>query len=161
MATDTAQRPTAKDAGCWVDGARGIYMGERVIFLARQWGWEPDMSEWSEKDFTPDADDPEIYDAAIDAAEEYLNTIAPEGYYFGFDGDGAGFGLWARDEFGICIGEEILTDAPVLWRAAGEQEPRIFDCAFAAEKFGKGLQAEGRISPGWYVRHAVTGERID
>jgi hypothetical protein len=85
---------TAQDSGCWVDGARGIYAGERVIFLARQHGWDPG-SEWQESDFAVDS---EHYDEAIDAAIDYLQPLAPEGYWFGFDEYGNGFGLWPSDE---------------------------------------------------------------
>ena len=96
---------TALDAGCWFDSHRGQYIGEAVQDEADDRGW----SGW----FTPCEHDPGMYmscsehsgdfhgvcyDEATQEAEDYLNDMAPEGFYFGSNPDSGDWGLWAIDE---------------------------------------------------------------
>ena len=76
-------------AGPWVDSARGIYMGEAVQDHAIARGWEgPKVGEVSTEE----------YFEAWNEAEAYLDTLAPEGYWFGNHPDNGDFGLWKDEE---------------------------------------------------------------
>lgn len=86
---------TAKDAGNWVDGSRGIYQGEMIIEIAEKHGFLVD-----EKDVANKKADGEHYHDLIEEATQYLNDQAPEGYYFGNSDSNSDFGLWKSDEMG-------------------------------------------------------------
>tara|TARA_R100001530_G_scaffold106025_1_gene74051 strand:- start:1897 stop:2160 length:264 start_codon:yes stop_codon:yes gene_type:complete len=76
---------TSADAGCWLDSARGRYIGEEVQHIAHSYGWKAKILSC----------DHEFYDDAWDEAEEYLNDkIAPEDFYFSSI-DGGDWGLWS------------------------------------------------------------------
>lgn len=79
-------------AGCWFDCARGIYIGEAVIKEAFAWGWKDE--EGREIDYTVDG---EFYHEATDAATDFLNTLAPEGFWIGSNENGD-FGMWEIEE---------------------------------------------------------------
>ena len=93
---------TPAGAGCWLDGAMGWHNTYRVVDLALELGWQPqDVSlvrhasevyesqgvlhreplthpgdvEWASE---------VIHDMADDATD-YLQTLAPEGYWFEWD----------------------------------------------------------------------------
>lgn len=76
---------TRDDAGCWIDSGNGIYTGEGVIALARKYGYDPGIDS-----VTPDDED---YFLVWQEAEDYLQSFAPEGYYFGINHSGD-WGLW-------------------------------------------------------------------
>lgn len=77
------------EPGCWVDGHWGRYGTGRVIELAVSLGW-PDEEARALLDNSPSSPpdfDDESYEISQDA-EDYLNSIAPEGFSFGwFDGE--------------------------------------------------------------------------
>lgn len=84
---------TKNDAGCWFDSARGIYIGEAVIDLAIEHGFDPKEEEpkggWSHYEY---------YDELQDEAEDFLNEkFAPEDCYFGPNENGD-WGLWEVEE---------------------------------------------------------------
>jgi len=83
----------AKHAGCWFDGARGIYIGEAVIKEALAAGWSAEG--YTEEEFKVHGEgvDPEAYQWATDAAEEFLASLAPDGFWIGSNENGD-FGMW-------------------------------------------------------------------
>jgi len=89
MAQLTIPILTPDMAGCWFDCARGRYIGVAVIEEAQAFGW--DGGGYSTEDFDADA---EFYCEAWDAAEQYLNGLAPEGYWIGTTEWGGDFGMW-------------------------------------------------------------------
>lgn len=104
------QRMTVREAeasfGCWLDSARGVYIGEEVQKFAQDCGWEDELIPCDHQrcdGLSPDNQHEEIEhgdfypEAAVDA-EDWLNgVIAPEGYFFGHDESGD-WGLWPTDE---------------------------------------------------------------
>tara|TARA_R100000656_G_scaffold29698_3_gene26030 strand:- start:781 stop:1191 length:411 start_codon:yes stop_codon:yes gene_type:complete len=81
--------PTENDAGCWLDGARGQYIGEEVQNIAANCGWKGETL----------SADQEWYCEAWDEAEQYLNgNVAPKGFFFGTTSWGGDWGLWSVDE---------------------------------------------------------------
>jgi hypothetical protein len=67
-------------AVCVFDGdVRGVQISSAVIELAREHGWS--------RGYAIHEDD---IDFAVDEAEDYLNSLTPAGYQFGFD-DGSFF----------------------------------------------------------------------
>lgn len=92
------------DAGCWLDSARGWTTYPAIIDIACGTYWfelpEDVKTAWASfatdqhddwLEFWRDRDD--MHDVC-DMAESYLNTLAPEGYYFGTSEQGD-WGLWA------------------------------------------------------------------
>lgn len=93
MATESsvnlhAQQLSEDEAGPWVDASRGIYMGVEIQRIAQERGWEGAQ--------VLDPKDETYFDAAHDA-EEYLQSVAPDGYYFGTSEQGD-WGLWKFEE---------------------------------------------------------------
>lgn len=82
-----------KHAGCWFDCARGIYIGGHVMRLALASGWKP-------KDLPEDylSTEGEHYHELTDEATDYLQSLAPEGYWVGFSEHGGDFGMWECEE---------------------------------------------------------------
>lgn len=100
-------RATPADAGCWCDGAAGIYAAVRMVTIAMNSGWvspthdmDVALLEWwrdgaqapapSSLLASEDVDSlPEYWTEVQNEAEEWLNeAIAPDGYSFGWwDGD--------------------------------------------------------------------------
>jgi hypothetical protein len=86
---------TPADAGCWLDGSVGWHNTYRVCWRAFAYGWladNPDDKAELEKtisayqgDFDPDSDVPEVMHDASNEATEYLQSLAPEDYYFEWD----------------------------------------------------------------------------
>ena len=75
------------DEGCWLDNCRGRYLGEELQRIAQNAGWEGEYSSADEEE----------YDFAVQEAEDFMNTLAPEGYYFGYNFSGD-WGLWRIEE---------------------------------------------------------------
>lgn len=76
-------------AGCYVDGARGIYAINRIVSFAMEHGWQS----------PPDAKDLEEFPNEIeDEADAYMNETFPvEGARWGRSEQGD-WGLWATEE---------------------------------------------------------------
>lgn len=83
----------AEHAGCWFDCARGIYIGQEVIWEAQSYGWKPEGLD-EETEVSPDM---EFYHELTDEAEQYLNSICPTGYWIGSNENGD-FGMWECEE---------------------------------------------------------------
>ena len=82
--TLSSEKYTAADAGCWFDCVRGRYLGVAVQETAVLNGWEGPLindvyHEW--------------YNEAGDCAEEHMQALAPDGYWFGSTENGD-WGLW-------------------------------------------------------------------
>jgi len=94
---------TPDDAGCYVDGARGIYAGEMIQEIARDEGRKDEIlccnGVLSDSECQcPSHRDPEAYYWATEEAEEYLNEhCAPKDHYFGNSEQGD-WGLWPVEE---------------------------------------------------------------
>lgn len=95
--SETIERMTPAEAGCWVPGLVGRYGSQEVISIAVNCGWDDEDAQR-----ILDSDDNEaIWDAVIDVADDaeiWLNEhVAPEGYYFGwYDGE---FWLWSEGDW--------------------------------------------------------------
>lgn len=77
---------TADDAGCYVDGARGIYSSDAVVVFAEDHGMPK-----------ADATIPSI--DLEDDADEYMNDHYPvDGYFWGRNENGD-WGLWNTEEW--------------------------------------------------------------
>lgn len=89
---------TQADAGCYIDGARGIYMVDRIVEIAEDHGFKV---EGCDDDHSHTAGDGsytswaacEFADEIADEATDHMNEAAAvDGFYWGFnDGD---WGLW-------------------------------------------------------------------
>jgi len=91
---------TPDDAGCYVDGARGIYAIDEQVAIARAHGATitHDCEELhAETCFESEFAGCEWAGDYADKADDYMNTHFPvEGHYWGWNnGD---WGLWAIDE---------------------------------------------------------------
>ena len=87
---------TKKDAGIWIGAHRGMDQGIDIVRTAKERGWETaildarlDYNLFSEND-------EEYWDAWIDA-QEFLDTLAPEGYEFGHNKD-FDWGMYPKDK---------------------------------------------------------------
>jgi hypothetical protein len=87
----TEQKYGAKEAGCWLDCSRGIYIGEEVISIAMDHGFKPENGSDTE------ADD-EFYLDVWQEAEDFMQQFAEDGFYFGCSDWGGDWGLWACEE---------------------------------------------------------------
>jgi hypothetical protein len=75
------------EPGVYFDSNRGIHMGKMIQEMAVEHGWEGE----------PVNLDDEFYWEATQEAEDFLNELAPEGYYFGPSEQGD-WGLWEIEE---------------------------------------------------------------
>lgn len=77
--------------GCWFDNNRGIYLGAAIIRAAVDRGFllEPDLTAFSDVDLK----DHDYYLEVWEEAENFLNELAPEGYWFGCNESGD-VGVW-------------------------------------------------------------------
>jgi hypothetical protein len=81
--------------GCWFDNSRGIYLGEAVIRAAEERGFKFELSV---SDYSPvDLTHHDTYLEVWEEAENYLNELAPEGYWFGCNESGD-VGVWEQNE---------------------------------------------------------------
>lgn len=80
---------TPEDAGCWIEGHWGHHAVPRLIEIAVQYGLDAVGAMILVEEY-PNISDEEydlLFDYA-DVAEEYLNSLAPEGhYFFWYDGE--------------------------------------------------------------------------
>lgn len=89
---------TADQAGCWLDGHMGWHNTYRVIDLAFDYGWTPEdkpdierIVEIFKGNPSVECSDEEMdnaHDAIHDISQEatdYLDSLAPRGYYFQWD----------------------------------------------------------------------------
>ena len=73
--------------GCYVDALHGIYMGEKIQEIAKEYGWDEPVVK----------SNGDNYMEAYDEAENYLNdVVAREGQWFGTSEQGD-WGLWAAE----------------------------------------------------------------
>lgn len=100
---------TADDAGCWIDGHWGQYAVGRLVEIAVAYGFSDldaaDLATRHLASISPsdavgltDDEHERLVDAADDA-EAFLNTLVPDGFWFGWD-DGE-FLLVSEDAWGI------------------------------------------------------------
>lgn len=100
--TQTRHKFTEADAGCWLDSALGIYQGEEIQQIAIDSGMNADVipthhieiivDRFCAADHT-EKDHDTFYHEATQNAEDYLNTLAPQDYYFGSNESGD-WGMW-------------------------------------------------------------------
>jgi len=96
--SDTIKRCGPEDSGCWLDSARGQYIGEAVQEIAADHGWAGERLEV----------DHEHYCEAWDEAENWLNEhAAPDGFSF-CSNECGDWGLWAYTKECEKCGKEIL-----------------------------------------------------
>ena len=91
---------TADMAGCWLDGHMGWHNTYRVIDLALDYGWKPDdqalvrhasevysqTGSFGEPIYPGDEEWAyDVIDDIADEATDYLQSLAPEGYWFEWD----------------------------------------------------------------------------
>ena len=81
-----------EDVGCYFDCVRGRYIGEDVIEMAEDRGFV--VAKEDEENRHPDG---EFYSELWEEAEEYLNEMTKEGFYFGSNENGD-WGLWEEEE---------------------------------------------------------------
>lgn len=86
------------DVGCWIDGAlRGWRSGQRLIQIAQVHGFtvsdvdEEAADAYYQADYADDEElavNAEVADDLVRSAEDHMNTLAPEGFMFGWsEGD--------------------------------------------------------------------------
>jgi hypothetical protein len=94
--TDKQERISEDLAGTWLDGWHGWTNGYRAVLRAKEWGWqipEEFREGWNQfvNTLNTDADHDLWCDAngddgaMVDAATEYLQGVAPNGYVFRWD----------------------------------------------------------------------------
>lgn len=95
---------TSDMAGCWLDGARGVYIFPAIIREAESFGMElseedtllVSMGEEFMGMSSLTSEESEGLFFLAERAEVYLDDLAPEGYWIGFnDGD---FGMYPIEE---------------------------------------------------------------
>jgi hypothetical protein len=106
-------KATPDEAGCWIDGHWGQYGPARLVQLAIAYGWDDEeASELATKHLASmgPSDDEGLTDdeyealvghgGAADDAEDFLNeSVAPDGYLFGWhDGE---FFLWSNEDWEV------------------------------------------------------------
>lgn len=98
-ATTTEAKPVygAKEAGCWFDNCRGIYIGEAIIREAEAHGFviEDEDGEIAKAERYADY---EHYHELADEAENYMAQFAAEGFWFGFHEHSGDWGLWECEQ---------------------------------------------------------------
>jgi hypothetical protein len=98
---------TAADVGCYLDSARGVYIGEEIQASAALHGWAPAdtgvvggviPSDHEEcKQPHQEADHGTLYHEATNEAEDYLNGLTADDVWFGPTESGD-WGLWPLEE---------------------------------------------------------------
>ena len=98
---------TAADIGCYLDSARGVYIGEAVQASALLHGWDPEEGmvpcdhEECERGQRgqphSEADHGMFYDEATTEAEDHLNGLTSDDVSFGST-EGGDWGLWLLNE---------------------------------------------------------------
>ena len=94
---EQASQLSDANEGCWFDCSRGRYVGCGVIDAARSYGW--DHRGYADVCALDDDErvDHDAYYEAWDDADQYLCSIAPEGFWIGATENGD-YGMWPNDE---------------------------------------------------------------
>ena len=98
MATKTDTRYTLADTGCYVDGAKGIYVIDDVLGIAIAHGMADPGScacfEHPENDFLPHWNRCEFASEIEDECDDFMNArYSVDGAYWGRN-DNGDWGLW-------------------------------------------------------------------
>ena len=101
----------ASSEGCWFDGSRGQYIGECVIDTAIAHDWDYEKAGYTDADrycggIHSEGEGTEFYCDMWDAAENYMQTFAEDGYWFGSHPDWGDWGLYRTDADESEGGEE-------------------------------------------------------
>ena len=93
---------TMADVGCYLDSARGVYIGEAVQASALLHGWAPEEGmvpcEHEECETAhEEADHGTFYHEATIEAEDFLNGLTADDVWFGPTESGD-WGLWPLEE---------------------------------------------------------------
>ena len=93
---------TKADVGCYLDSARGVYIGEAVQASAALHGWAPSdgvvACDHEECETAHSEDDHgTYYHEATSEAEDYLNGLTADDVWFGSTESGD-WGLWPLEE---------------------------------------------------------------
>ena len=93
---------TKADVGCYLDSARGVYIGEAVQASAALPGWSPaaGVVACDHEDCEAaheEADHGTLYDEATTEAEDHLNGLTADDVWFGSNESGD-WGLWPLTE---------------------------------------------------------------
>lgn len=83
MSKQSKNKVDLLEVGCYFDGSRGIYIGEEVQSLAKDYGWTGEEVD----------SDGEFYDEAWSEAEEFLQEFCPPYSYCGGNESGD-WGVW-------------------------------------------------------------------
>ena len=98
--TNSPHTLTPDNAGCWIDCAEGTYVGQRIIGIAKQYGFKIKPEDEKYVTFSEallQDDGAEQHQWLADEAEEYMQELAPEGFYFG-SSDQGDWGLWELND---------------------------------------------------------------
>ena len=82
-----------QDEGVWFACQRGIYIGEAIQEAATRQGWKGETL----------GVDGEFYSEATDEAENYLQDLASDGYYFGTKEGCCCWGMFQLEELDDLI----------------------------------------------------------
>jgi hypothetical protein len=88
--------------GCYIDEVRGRYAVAMLVRMAVEHGWQLEQQDFDDLDAYEVGEDPDTHYAVVplfDDAEDYMNTLAPEGYTFAWHE--GGFYLWPNEEWRI------------------------------------------------------------
>ena len=97
---------TKADVGCYLDSARGVYIGEEIQASAALHGWAPeapegvvpcDHEECERGQPHEEFDHGILYDEATTEAEDFLNGLTADDVWFGPTESGD-WGLWPLTE---------------------------------------------------------------
>ena len=86
------------EPGCYIDGHWGRYGTGRLIEIAVEFGWKDfeALALLANSPSSPPDFDDDSFAISLDA-EDYLNSIAPEGFSFGwFEGE---YFLWSQQDW--------------------------------------------------------------
>jgi len=89
--------------GAWIESSDPTIIGDKIQQYAKKFGWDGDIKNSAEDGF---------YDA-VQEAEEFMNTKAPQGYFFGTNEDGD-WGMWEGETDLPFIIPEDVTEAEVV-----------------------------------------------
>lgn len=138
-------------AGCWLDGSMGWHNNYRVIDIAITHGWVPDDgfpvvsrirdAYEDDVDYINDIHEGRIDIAGAmtdqggytDQATDYLNSVAPEGFYFEWDGD-------------------------LILREDEDYDPEGYDCdemGHLPENAGKCVMCGKKLRCSWFTKACI------
>jgi hypothetical protein len=103
-----------ENIGTWVEGGDAETIGNNVQQYAKKFGWDGAIRSSDEDGF---------YDA-VQEAEDFLNTKAPAGFFFGTNENGD-WGLWEGEvALPLIAPEDIGEEAEVVAAPEGEAEDK-------------------------------------